>query len=317
MPRELSAAAIYRPATEMDGRRRAGPDEDDFTLSVAAGELLGRWVPWQGEIRIHRFGPMAPEELTGLALALGGSPSVPRVHPPTAEQFARVLREELEDPGPVPALLLASEPGAPTAVDDSWEGGAVALRVDGGPAGKLARDLSGPEAVPLGPDGSAIREAEAIASKAPGSSVRPEPYRPAEAYSADPPGLTDRRSEGAYVPRATYLANLPSRWRFAADRCPACGALTFPVKGSCRGCGRAEGLLRKELPTRGGVVEAVTTVRPGAQPTEFDWMVERRGAYDVMLLGIAPGVRVTVQGTDRPAGGFPRGSCADTALRRL
>ena len=65
------------------------------------------------------------------------------------------------------------------------------------------------------------------------------------------------------------------------------------------------------------MVEVATTVHAGAQPTEFDWWVDRVGAYDVALVEIAPGVRVTLQGTDAPAGTLRRGMVVGTVLRRL
>ena len=55
----------------------------------------------------------------------------------------------------------------------------------------------------------------------------------------------------------------------------------------------------------------------GAQPTEFDWWVERAGAYDVALVEIAAGVRVTLQGTEAPVGTLRRGAIVGTMLRRL
>ena len=124
-------------------------------------------------------------------------------------------------------------------------------------------------------------------------------------------------SEGAYVPRPTYLANLPSRWRLAADRCDACGGTTFPVRGICRHCGEENRLTRLELPRDGLLVEAVTTVAPGAQPTEFDELVGRRGAYDVVIARAAPDVRVTLQVADAPAGSVRIGDTLSAELRQL
>ncbi|MCI4366752.1 MAG: zinc ribbon domain-containing protein [Thermoplasmata archaeon] len=124
-------------------------------------------------------------------------------------------------------------------------------------------------------------------------------------------------SEGAYVPRPRYQESRASRWRFVAEQCPACGHRTFPARGVCRGCGRGEGLVPVALPYDGGTVEALTTVRPGAQPTEFDPWVEAVGGYDVALVRLAPDVLATLAVTDAVAGSTPSGAKVRTRLRRL
>ncbi len=124
-------------------------------------------------------------------------------------------------------------------------------------------------------------------------------------------------SEGAYVPRATYQENLPSRWRLVAERCAGCGATTFPARGRCRTCGRDDGLAPVELPRDALEVEAVTTVAPGAQPTEFDSFVEAVGSYSVVLVRLADSVRATLQVTDAPPGSVRVGDRVGVTLRRL
>lgn len=124
-------------------------------------------------------------------------------------------------------------------------------------------------------------------------------------------------SQGAYVPRATYLENLPARWRFAAQRCPACGATTFPPRDRCGRCQAVEGLVAVTLPTQGLEVEAVTVVGPGAQPTEFDPWVAAVGPYAVVLARLGPENRATLQLTDSDPTAVRVGARADTVLRRL
>lgn len=126
-----------------------------------------------------------------------------------------------------------------------------------------------------------------------------------------------RVSQGAYVPRATYLENLPARWRFAAQRCAACGATTFPPRDRCDQCGATDGLTPITLPTQGLEVEAATVVAPGAQPTEFDPMVGALGPYGVVLVRLAPGARATLQVTDTDPTTLAVGSRVDTVLRRI
>ncbi|MCI4340589.1 MAG: zinc ribbon domain-containing protein, partial [Thermoplasmata archaeon] len=131
-----------------------------------------------------------------------------------------------------------------------------------------------------------------------------------------PSSVLSAVSEGAYVPRARYVENLPSRWRLLGERCGACQTLTFPVRGRCRECGRTEGLVPEALP-REGVVLASTVVAPGAHPTEFDPLVAVAGAYGVVLAEMGPKVRATFQVADHDDRPLPIGSRITTALRRL
>ncbi len=101
-------------------------------------------------------------------------------------------------------------------------------------------------------------------------------------------------SEGAYVPRPRYLENLPSRWRFVAERCRVCDTTTFPVRGRCRSCLRSDTLDRIQLPLHGGTVLASTVIAPGGQPTEFDDQVATNGPYAVVLVELAPGAHLSV-----------------------
>ncbi|HUI38290.1 MAG TPA: hypothetical protein VLY85_01525 [Thermoplasmata archaeon] len=131
--------------------------------------------------------------------------------------------------------------------------------------------------------------------------------------SDDP--LRHRVSEGAYLPRPTYLEHRPSRWRLAAEACPRCGTITFPSRGVCRGCGNSGSLEAIELGRTGLVVEAVTTIRPGAQPTEFDPQVEAMGDYAVVIARTPRGPKVTLQ---MASGRTPAlGDRVSARLRRL
>jgi uncharacterized OB-fold protein len=125
------------------------------------------------------------------------------------------------------------------------------------------------------------------------------------------------RSEGAYIPRPRYLESLPSRWRFVAEHCGLCGTYTFPGRGQCRRCGDATRLAPEALPKNGGTIVARTAIGAGGQPTEFDPLVEANGGYEVVLVEIAPGVRVTLQVTDAAPGELSIGSTVATRLRRL
>ncbi len=156
------------------------------------------------------------------------------------------------------------------------------------------------------------------------------PVRWRGAWGPQPPGsvpksptFLERRpeldavSQGAYVPHPRYLENLPSRWRLEGERCQHCRALTFPIAGRCSECGRADGLRREALGREGLEVEAVTTIGPGAQPTEFDPVVATAGPYDVVIVRLAPGVRGTFQVTDAMPGEVGIGHRVRLILRRL
>jgi len=126
----------------------------------------------------------------------------------------------------------------------------------------------------------------------------------------------DARAEGAYVPKARYLENLPSRWRLVAARCAHCSHLTFPARGACGNCGRSDGIEAVSLARDGWTVEAVTTVRPGAQPTEFDLYAKAVGGYDVVIARSREGPRGTFQ-VAGPAATAHIGDALHLPLRRL
>ncbi|MGI0140176.1 MAG: Zn-ribbon domain-containing OB-fold protein [Thermoplasmata archaeon] len=124
-------------------------------------------------------------------------------------------------------------------------------------------------------------------------------------------------SEGAYVPRARYLEEIPSRWRFEGEECLACRYLTFPRRGRCRHCARTDKMQPHAFPLDGVKVVSATEIGKGGQPTEFDLWVEAMGPYGVLLVELAPGVRATVQTSGAPIGEFPIGRPVSTRLRRL
>jgi len=143
----------------------------------------------------------------------------------------------------------------------------------------------------------------------------PTPMNVAAPPAREEAGELDARAEGAYVPRARYLENLPSRWRLLAEKCSPCDRLTFPVRGACASCGSSE-LTTVPLARSGWVVEASTTVHPGAQPTEFDRTVAAGGAYSVVVARAPEGPKATFQ-VAGPAGTAPVGTRVSPVLRRL
>jgi uncharacterized OB-fold protein len=308
-------AARYRPPGNQGGRRREGPDEDALTLALAAVDLLEEEGPL-GPAKVEFFGPLPATSVEVLAAALGVDPARVTVHADSEIALGNAVGAA--EPGAAGAtlwLFAESFQDAGELEPRLRDAGAVAV------VGALPRERLAPPSgtdraeSSLGAPGTALRRAAGLAPEGPTPAAPTDPA-PAPVPAA-PSGSLDQRSEGAYVPRPRYLENLPSRLRFAAERCGACGALTFPLRGYCRACGRADRIERIELDRRGGVVEAITTIHPGAQPTEFDGWVRSRGAYDVALVRLAPGALVTLQVSDASPGALLPGARVDTAIRRL
>jgi uncharacterized OB-fold protein len=200
--------------------------------------------------------------------------------------------------GPAPALRAAGR---------LWELGRR-LRTGGvGLAGEATRGRTGFAGFRM--DGP-VRWVGAWGAVAPG-------VDPANPRFLERESRTGTVSQGAYVPHPRYLENLASRWRLVGERCSHCRSLTFPIAGRCRSCGRSDGLQLEGLPRSGLEVEAITTISPGAQPTEFDALVEAAGGYDVAVVSLTSGVRATLQVTDTVAQRVRVGDRVSVALRRL
>ena len=330
--RALLRAGIGRASGVRDGRRVLGPDEDAFTLAATALERArGPRFRDRTPVRVTVVGSLLPA--TDWAISVVLERPVEVVRPVSgAEGFGRALEEARAGPTGDEVVLAVVAGGAETASldarpptsDGDRDDAAVALWFgDGGAAGSggalPASDVArGPLAVASEMYRAAVRERQDGSWAGPWRVTPPEgPTVEASKLRA----LADVRltavSEGAYVPRPRYLENLPSRWNFAAERCRACGATTFPSRGRCRSCGRAEGLETVGLPTDGALVVATTVIGSGAQPTEFDPQVEALGPYGVVLAEVAAGVRVTLQLTDASPGEVRIGDRVDTRLRRL
>lgn len=318
---QLSAAAVVAARGAFGERRRALADEDGFTLSVRAGELLEGAVGYSGVRKVEVAAGLSAEGATGLPLAIG----LPRAELGLVGP-ERSLTEILSDPGPAEGnrlLLLADDlrPGPAGLPPPSRDAGAVALLLSRSPSrdpGTLPSAIPPGSRFELGEADSPLAEAAALADAVPRRVDDASPVPLGEGPDAGGDSVVlSRVSEGAYVPWPRYVESLPSRWRFAAEQCGSCRALTFPKRGSCRECGSASALTEVELPRSDLEVEAVTTVHAGAQPTEFDWRVERLGAYDVALVDLAPGIRATLQVSEVAPGTLRAGSRVATRLRRL
>lgn len=326
------AAALYAALATATGSHASEGPEAVVAVDTAGGG--GEGSP------LHGAGAVAFGIAEGGGLAVG--PHGERYHPPErrpdatawveAVRRATSIGSELRGtllvraPAPAPVLLafwtrtLPQVPVALAPPPEPWAGPAPHL----GPALDLLYAARQPSDGPLRVVATIAADRTVyggFSAEAPLDVVGPPPASPdprERTSSLDRPPLAQPAvSEGAYLPRPRYLEALPSRWRLVAERCPACGHRTFPARGACRGCGRSEGLVAEELPREGGVVEARTTVRQGAQPTEFDGLVEETGGYDVALVRLAPDVLATFQVADARPGTTPVGARVAARLRRL
>jgi uncharacterized OB-fold protein len=324
--RAIVRVAAYAPIGSAAGRRVAAPDEDSFTLGATALERAWSERPSSGEpIALHLLGDFPTMADWGFPTLVGTAAEIVR-HPGTARELARTLRS-LEEADGGPALVVAAdlpERGA-RPPGDGARGGAAAVAYllepsESSPGDRPEHEGTNRSAVAAALEDGGDRLAGAHAETYVGDwAVTPGSGRP-----VDLPALrkaTERDlslvSEGAYVPRARYLENLPSRWRLRADECGVCHELTFPARGICRRCRRRDQLVSRALPRDGVRVMALTTIGKGGQPTEFDAQVEASGPYGVALVEFAPGTLGTLQVTDAAPGEVKVGDTVNTQLRRL
>lgn len=325
--RSVVRVASYLPVGVAEGVRVAGYDEDAFTLGAAAAErVLAERTERPGHLVVHLVGVFPSMADWGFAALLGQEAEVVH-HPGTAAELTRTLRT-LEAGLGGPAVIVASDlperdlpsgghapppPGAGAVaflLESSDEESAFPVE-KGSPnrsavsailrAGKLGRQEAGRAEFVGDWDASPPR----------GKAVEVEMVR--QWANREPSHV----SEGAYVPWARYIENLPSRWRLVADECDSCHEVTFPARAACRRCGRRDTLTPTYLPRTGARVAAITTIGRGGQPTEFDDQVEATGPYGVVLLDFLEGVRGTLQLTDAAPGEVHVGDPVQTFLRRL
>jgi uncharacterized OB-fold protein len=324
--RKVVRVASYVPTTVSEDVPVGAPDEDAFTFGATAVERAraGRREE-PGPVSVHLFGEFPSVADWGFSAVLGRGADVVR-HPRDAGELVAALRS-LEEGTGAPAFLVAAElPERVTGRTSKTAGhGAAAVAY-------LLEDSEESIPFPFPKSGAARTAVSATLRLGDISKDLPRSVtfvgdwdgKPSIGWAVDKTlvrkagdeGLA-AVSEGAYVPRPRYLENLPSRWRFLAEMCGACQGTTFPARGVCRRCGRTDRLTPLTLPYDGGRVVAVTTVGKGGQPTEFDAQVEALGPYDVALVELARGMRVTLQATDAPPGSLKVGDRVDTRLRRL
>jgi len=324
--RSVVRVAAYVPRSSAGGRRVGAADEDTFTLGATALERA--WADRDRSpepVPVHLLGEFPPIATWGFGAVLGRDAEIVR-HAGDAGELAATLRTlEAEEGGP--AVIVAAElperSGVPAASTPSAVGAAsVAYLLDASATAK-------PLAVAGGAGVSAVAAALAHGAPSPRGSRVPDfvgdwgvPTDHGLPVDADRVRRAAERdttavSEGAYVPRAEYLQNLPSRWRFIAEECDSCHEITFPARGACRRCRRKDALAPLQLPRDGGRVVAITTIGEGGQPTEFDAQVASTGPYSVAVVELGEGIRITLQVTDTTPGELKVGDAVNTLLRRL
>jgi uncharacterized OB-fold protein len=325
--RSVVRIASYVPVGSSGSVRVGASDEDAFTLGVTAVERVWGDTDRPSEpVSVHLLGEYPPMADWGFPAILGREAKVVR-HPGDAEELARTLRM-LEEGEGGPGLVVAAELPERVTRPDGYASSPV-----GAAAVAYLLEASGEtRPFPLkkaDPRRSAVattlqrgkaggRGAQAVAYVGDWDTI-PAANRPLDLERVRRAAERDASavSEGAYVPRARYLENLPSRWRFVADECGTCHEVTFPARGVCRRCRRRDNLTPVALARDGGRVVAITTIGQGGQPTEFDAQVESSGPYQVALVEIASGIRLTLQMTDASPGEVGVGDTVNTLLRRL
>ncbi len=211
--------------------------------------------------------------------------------------------------------------GAPTSLSGPGEG-AIALQVDDSADAVPLERLRGSGTGAIAP-GEEFTQAWSALHEIGAAAGWPGDWRhsPATGRALAKPGPAVRVgptvSQGAFVPIPRDEEARPARWRFMADRCGACGRLTFPSRGRCRHCRRGDRLVSEPLPLDGAKVVAATWIGPGGQPTEFDAQVAVSGAYGVVLAELAPDVTVTLSVADADPSEVVIGARVDSRLRRL
>jgi uncharacterized OB-fold protein len=278
---------------------------DHGALAVAYRLTEGRGISISS-IASHANSPASPSARLRLPAAHGAEPT-PLLILGTEERVASAARAA-GALGYAPSVVPHAPPGTGPAPSTP---AAVALRA--APKGEGA-PVEFALAV-LGPDRDVYAHGRSTGPVVWSEALRTATVALGTPPARDTPASLDLRAEGAYVPRPRYVENLPSRWRLLADRCRACGHRTFPSRGTCAACGSSE-IISEPLSRAGWIVEAVTTVRPGAQPTEFDRTVGLAGAYSVVVARSPEGPRATFQ-VAGPSGTLAIGASVVPVLRRL
>jgi uncharacterized OB-fold protein len=299
---------VYTPRFAREGRPVAAPDEDKFTMAVAALEGMGPEAPSPDLATIHLVGSFPSGVDWALAAYLGHPVELLR-YPGDGRGLMAATQAATSSTSAGRALVLAAE------ASPERPAGGVALRFGPTPVAVApAWDGAEPSAPATEVARSGLVAAHLTPMEPPSPRSPPWPVERVQAFASLVPSQV---SEGAYVPRPRYIENLGSRWRLDADRCGHCAHVTIPRRALCRSCGRSDALTTAALPRDGARVVAATTIGKGGQPTEFDAQVEAIGGFGVVLAEFSPGVRLTLQVTDASPGEVQIGTQVGTCLRRL
>ena len=336
---ELRCATVALRLPGRSNEGRPSGDQDTFTLVVAAARGLAARRDLATATAITVVG-VEPESIARLLpQALGIPPPANLVITSRGESSPEALTMPFGAAGPMPQLVLIASLGSRT---EGEAPAGLALWLESGPGFALRAappgsrvDRSGllwlrPAAEATAQSPSTLWQPVVdgpVLSVEPGpceflgweESGSPAPSGPEidESSARSEESGASAVSQGAYVPRPTYLDSLPSRWRLTADRCGHCGSLTFPQRNRCRACGRGDRLAGEAMGAESARIEAITTVGAGGQPTEFDDQVAREGSYDVAVVELSEGMRGTFQLTDVVPGRSRPGDRVRFELRRL
>jgi uncharacterized OB-fold protein len=307
--REVRASALHCAT--------AAADVDGFTLAARAIELLGPVAVDRSTVRsVILVGDMPATTAEDLSRFLGVALD-PEQQVARASSLSAAVDSALASENAGPTLVLAASAprngtGPPATGPNDPCDVAISLWVDD----------PGPERGTAAPVSSAPRTMDELAREAQEHGALWSPRDPTSKNGREaavpPPKLVPDApvAQGAYVPWPRYAEGTDAHWNLTAERCGACGALTFPPRGRCRSCGAASSLSRVRLDPDSGRVVASTRIGPGGQPTEFDDQVGQLGPYGVVLVEFEGGVRATLQVADHDGAVLPIGSPVHTELRR-
>ncbi len=119
----------------------------------------------------------------------------------------------------------------------------------------------------------------------------------------------------SYVSLPMYAANIDERLRLIAGKCGKCGALAYPQRQVCSGCGHSS---FTDTPLSGrGTLYSFTVIARGGAPAEFDDQQTMTGDLICGVVALDEGPRIMVQIADAEADALEIGTRLRAVIRRL
>ena len=120
----------------------------------------------------------------------------------------------------------------------------------------------------------------------------------------------------AYVSIPTYWKSIPQRYCLIALKCKTCGALNFPARDICVGCGNKSEY--ESVPLKGrGRIYSYTIIYAGGAPPEFEEQERLSGAFGVAVIELEEGLKIVAQMTDCKPSELAIGMTVEPVFRRI